>query len=78
MNINNRNRFLSEDFTEIYHFGIIDYLQLWDSHKKIERFFKINFKKQNQDLVSCIEPVAYSERFHNFMSEHVFREHFKI
>ena len=56
----------------------LDYLQLWDRQKKNERFLKINLKKQNEDLVSCIEPLAFSERFHQFMSEHVFREHLKI
>ena len=32
--------FPKDDDQEIYHIGIIDYLQLWDKSKKRERWFK--------------------------------------
>lgn len=35
-----RNVFVSKDRTLIYHIGIIDYLQEWNSMKKMERFYK--------------------------------------
>jgi hypothetical protein len=46
-----------------YYIGIIDVLQEWNWNKKIERFLKIYFKRNDADGISAIEPAAYSERF---------------
>ena len=45
MEIENNNRYISNDLKEIYHFGVIDYLQTWDNHKKMEYYFKTIFKR---------------------------------
>lgn len=53
---------------ELYHIGIIDYLQRWDMTKKQERFFKTKFLNKNKDQLSAIEPVEYQKRWYEFMS----------
>jgi len=47
----------------IYHFGIIDYLQIWNFSKNMESIFKaIKGNKNNQDF-SAVDPVKYKKRF---------------
>ena len=43
-----RNVFISEDRTMIYHIGIIDYLQEWNTNKKVEQYLKRMFKGANK------------------------------
>ena len=50
-----------------YHIGIIDYLQLWDIKKKLEKNTKILFKFDKNLDVSAQEPTKYSERFIDFI-----------
>ena len=40
----NSNLYISDDFQEVYHFGVIDYLQKWDDSKKREFYFKTIIK----------------------------------
>jgi hypothetical protein len=42
--------------------GIIDFQQRWNVGKKMERFFKINFKGADPHGLSAIEPEQYKER----------------
>jgi len=53
----------------IYHIGIIDMLQKWDSHKKSERFLKVYFRCKNKAGISCVEPSFYRRRFLKKMKE---------
>lgn len=47
----------------IYHFGIIDYLQIWNFTKNMESIFKtMKGNKNNQDF-SAVNPVKYKKRF---------------
>lgn len=55
----NRNYQLSKDGNELYHFGIIDFLQTWTTGKKGERYSKMFFKQQAGGLISAIEPNDY-------------------
>lgn len=66
-----RNTFESVDGTEIYHFGIIDYLQTYNLDKKCETWFKRRFLGA-ADEQSSVEPNLYGERFSNFMRDEVF------
>eukprot|EP00599_Poterioochromonas_sp_BG-1_P003773 CAMPEP_0173153928 /NCGR_PEP_ID=MMETSP1105-20130129/13163_1 /TAXON_ID=2985 /ORGANISM="Ochromonas sp., Strain BG-1" /LENGTH=797 /DNA_ID=CAMNT_0014069979 /DNA_START=811 /DNA_END=3207 /DNA_ORIENTATION=+ len=46
-----------------YFIGIIDFQQKWNFSKKMERFFKINFRGADPQGLSAIEPEQYKERF---------------
>jgi 1-phosphatidylinositol-4-phosphate 5-kinase len=72
-----RNRFTSSD-NQVYHFGIIDFLQDWNLQKKIERQYKLAFKlkKGNSSDLSAVAPEVYQKRFSDFLSKHVLREKF--
>lgn len=52
----------------LYHFGIIDILQQWTFEKKMERFYKVNFKRKDPDGVSAMPPKPYKFRFQQRMS----------
>ena len=69
-NLETRNRFYSIDGTELYHIGLIDYLQTYNLYKKTERTVKW-FTKDIRGI-SCVEPNYYSERFGDFMLTEVF------
>ncbi len=45
-----------------YFMGIIDFQQQWNMQKKLERFFKINFRGVDPQGLSAIEPETYKER----------------
>lgn len=64
-----KNSFLSEDGMYIYHLGIIDYLQDYNLQKKLETKLKSIY--HDDKLISCVPPKFYSQRFNNFMKEHV-------
>lgn len=48
---------------DAYFMGIIDFQQQWTIWKRLERFFKINFKNADPDGISAIDPYRYKERF---------------
>ena len=52
------NEFLSNDGSEIYHIGIIDYLQEWNQGKRNERMCKM-FLGKDVKQISAINPIEY-------------------
>ena len=54
---------MSIDGKEIYHFGIIDYLQTWTSSKKAESCIKSTFTCRSRKELSAMKPFDYSQRF---------------
>lgn len=55
---------LSADGTEVYQFGIVDYLQIWDMGKKTSKFFSIFSKEQS----TTVDATAHSKRLQDFVS----------
>ena len=51
-----RNQFISPDGADLYHFGLIDYLQAWNLNKKGEHWAKRLLKGKSGTLLSAIEP----------------------
>ena len=68
------NFFISQDGLEYYHVGIIDFLQKYDFGKKTEHFFLTYFSNKNPQLISCVDPKTYANRFNNFCSKNVVGE----
>ena len=56
----------------IYIIGIIDYLQKYNFRKRIETFLKVIYFGKEKNMISCVEPNYYGERFRNFMTKNVF------
>lgn len=54
---------------EAYYMGIVDFQQQYDFSKKLERFFKVQIQGKSGAGLSCIEPVAYRQRFLRRMEE---------
>ena len=48
---------------EFVYMGMVDILQEWNMMKKLERFAKIVFKREDGDGISAMEPNAYMKRF---------------
>jgi len=70
-----RNVYISEDMTEAYHLGIIDFLQTYNFEKKFEYCVKSRFGTHPKtELISCTSPQRYQVRFHLFMSNKVFKK----
>ena len=67
-----RNRIYSEDGSEMYHIGVIDYLQEWNANKIGEHYCKVFCTKKDGKKISCVEPEYYRERFGDFMQTEVF------
>ena len=63
---------LSRDKKELYHVGIIDWLQLWDMSKKLELVAKVVIKGKDMKGLSARPPQAYCKRFQKFMMDKVF------
>jgi hypothetical protein len=59
----NRNRLNSVDCADIYHIGIIDFLQVWTMGKVMENWWKTYIDGQVQQNLSSIEPFSYKKRF---------------
>ena len=59
--------YLSTNKDEIYHIGIIDYIQQWNSSKKLENYFKRTIKRADSLLLSAVEPNIYLTRFIAFV-----------
>mmetsp|Transcript_42739 Transcript_42739/g.30841 ORF Transcript_42739/g.30841 Transcript_42739/m.30841 type:complete len:118 (+) Transcript_42739:410-763(+) len=64
--------FCSEKGDKKYHISVIDFLQSWDSSKKLERFSKTYFLSKSKDGLSCVPPRQYFFRFNNFMRDTIF------
>jgi hypothetical protein len=58
-----RHIYTSPDGSQIFHFSIIDFLQLWNCNKKTEHFLKTKFKGAKPAKLSAIEPQRYKVRF---------------
>ena len=52
---------------EVYHMGIIDILQQYDTKKGVETLFKSLLYKK--DTISSVNPKQYGERFIKFMAD---------
>ena len=63
--------FRSPDNSQIFHFSIIDFLQIWNCNKKSETFAKTVLLGASKDKLSSIEPVLYKMRFQKFMRNQV-------
>ena len=63
-----------ESFTKefIYIIGIIDYLQIYNFRKNMETFVKGIYFGKEKNMISCVEPNYYGERFQDFMMKNVF------
>ena len=63
-----------ESFTKefIYIIGIIDYLQIYNFRKNLETFAKGIYFGKEKNMISCVEPNYYGERFQDFMMKNVF------
>lgn len=66
-----RHRYFSVDGKEIYHISVIDYLQLWNTNKKGERFLKTKFLGKKGDELSAVEPNFYRNRFVNVLTKRI-------
>ena len=58
---------------QIFNVAIIDYLQLWNTNKQIERLLKTKVLGKNAEGLSAIEPIQYKKRFINFAKTFVFK-----
>lgn len=54
---------VSTDGKEAYFMGVIDILQLYNTQKKAERFFKVYFLWKDKQGLSSMPPHAYARRF---------------
>ena len=59
INTKMRNVFRSTDLKELYHIGVIDYLQEWNIGKKLEMVFKSVMKGADSNKLSSVNPVKY-------------------
>mmetsp|Transcript_31134 Transcript_31134/g.22577 ORF Transcript_31134/g.22577 Transcript_31134/m.22577 type:complete len:109 (-) Transcript_31134:9-335(-) len=68
----NKYVFTSRRGDKRYHISLIDFLQSWDTNKKLERFTKTHLLAKNKDGVSAVPPRQYFTRFNNFMRDSIF------
>lgn len=61
----------SSHYYQIYHIGIIDYLQEWSFPKQFENKVKVFYNKKNRNSISAVHPKRYQERFHEFLLDNV-------
>mmetsp|Transcript_28970 Transcript_28970/g.51794 ORF Transcript_28970/g.51794 Transcript_28970/m.51794 type:complete len:516 (-) Transcript_28970:47-1594(-) len=52
---------------EVYLIALIDFLQEYNTSKRLENFFKVKVRRAKHEEVSSVEPVLYRERFINFV-----------
>lgn len=62
----------SDNEQYIYIVGIIDYLQKFNTRKKLEHFFKGLIYGKEKDMISAVRQDLYAQRFFNFMTKNVF------
>ena len=55
----------------VYHISIIDYLQTWNLHKKLERLTKTVFLGKDGQNLSAVDPNVYASRFTDFVLQNV-------
>ena len=55
----------------IYHIFIIDFLQSFNTNKKVEIVLKTVFKNAKRSELSSINPFAYQQRFMNFITKNL-------
>ena len=67
LNNSSRHKIESECGEYVYHVAIIDYLQQWNADKKCESLLKRVFKGRPKDLISCVPPESYQQRFISFI-----------
>jgi hypothetical protein len=60
-------------YTQIYHIGIIDYLQDWSFPKKMEKLFKSLMWKGSSSGLSAVPPNIYQMRFQEFVISQVLK-----
>ena len=65
-----RHTFLSKSGKFIYHLAIIDYLQDFNTEKRLENMLKTVINKEGAQI-SAIHPNPYCKRFVKFMKEQV-------
>jgi hypothetical protein len=53
----------------VYHLGIVDFLQNWTLHKRIERLGKIYVQRKDPDGLSVMHPLQYKLRFQAKMEQ---------
>lgn len=46
----------------MFYIGIIDYLQKYTFKKKLERFWKVVFRRADRDGISDVPPIHYRNR----------------
>lgn len=61
----------SKNGKEVYYFGIIDFLQPWDTKKILEKEYKRLIKWEDTSKISCATPKQYAKRFYEFMKDHI-------
>jgi len=66
-----RHRFMSTCGNYVYHIAIIDFLTRFNFWKRLESYYKVNFKNNKKELVSCVPPELYASRFYNFLVKEV-------
>ncbi len=69
---NSKHVFESSNGKYYYHMAIIDYLQEYNSRKKLEHWFRKNIQSADETLISCVPSEFYAKRFLNFMKTNVF------
>ena len=69
---NGRNKYVNKN--QVYHLGIIDYLQEWNLAKKTEKLLKTLISCKSNLNISSVPPEKYEERFLKFMKTHVFNQ----
>ena len=62
-----------EDKGKIFHMAVIDYLQEYNTLKRVERFCMPIISGAEQSTVSVAKPPFYGQRFYNFMERSFFR-----
>lgn len=59
--------FFSADGREVYHIGLIDYLQKWDISKRWEKWLKVKLMRRKWSNLSSVPARFYQKRFMDFM-----------
>eukprot|EP00352_Strombidinopsis_acuminata_P006813 CAMPEP_0176367834 /NCGR_PEP_ID=MMETSP0126-20121128/22177_1 /TAXON_ID=141414 ORGANISM="Strombidinopsis acuminatum, Strain SPMC142" /NCGR_SAMPLE_ID=MMETSP0126 /ASSEMBLY_ACC=CAM_ASM_000229 /LENGTH=106 /DNA_ID=CAMNT_0017725853 /DNA_START=195 /DNA_END=515 /DNA_ORIENTATION=- len=68
----NKYAFNSRNNELKYHISVIDFMQSWDTNKKLERFTKTKILGKSAKGLSAVPPKEYFTRFNNFMRNSVF------
>uniref|UniRef100_A0A3B0MP36 1-phosphatidylinositol-4-phosphate 5-kinase or 1-phosphatidylinositol-5-phosphate 4-kinase, putative n=1 Tax=Theileria annulata TaxID=5874 RepID=A0A3B0MP36_THEAN len=66
----NPHTFMSDNKTSVYYVGIVDVLTTWNLAKRLEHVWRFFQTRQHQG-VSCVNPVFYSSRFIQSITNHL-------